>query len=292
MNGLNVAEVNRAPAMAGGYIFNSPEFQSLKTGNLRYFGLFKHDQVLARLCFTIDKDQAVSGHQATFGSFDSESELSAELAKFFLKEVGILLQAGGIKEVIIKHWPECYIGADAMQEIFAELGYGLLSSEINQHLVVQEKAFNLVIRKNERKKLNQCLNKGYTFKILSRDDLARVYQLVTKTRLRRGYPVSMAYEQLYKNIESLPDQFLLFGLFDKDTGHHSGGQSLNRYCRENGVNPFSLHIAWCKQTPWCNRCAEINVFDLFLDNWKDKASTNLLNKKRPPKCPDHNTSIA
>lgn len=216
MNGLKIREVRQAPTIAGGFIFNTPEFQSLKTGILKYFVLFKNDQLYARLCFSLDKNQAVSGHQSTFGSIDSVYPVSEEEAKYFLEEAGRMLKADGIKEVIIKHWPDCYADSDSMQKIFSELGYELMSNEINQHLIVQDQEFKLLIRKNERKKLNQCINQGYSFKILSIDDLAAVYQLVTQTRVRKGYPVSMDYELLYQTIQSLPDKYLLFGLFAKD----------------------------------------------------------------------------
>jgi len=83
----------------------------------------------------------------------------------------------------------------------------------------------------------------------------------------------------------------MFGFYDGDTGHHSGGQSLYDWCHNNNIHPFKLHIAWCKRLPWCSRCAEIDVVKLFLNQWKQKDTVGLLNKNRPPKCPDHDQWI-
>ena len=102
-----------------------------------------------------------------------------------------------------------------MHKIFINAGFRVINTEVNQHLLVLESEFKLLIRKNEKKKLNQCIKQDYTFKLLSIDELADIYQLVTETRVRKGFPVSMAYDGLHQTIMSLPDKYLLFGLFDQ-----------------------------------------------------------------------------
>lgn len=69
----------------------------------------------------------------------------------------------------------------------------------------------------------------------------------------------------------------LFGFFAEETAHHSGGQSLHRYCRENNINPLKLHIAWVKMAK-CHRCLEVDLYS----NLKPQ-----LNRRVPPKCVDH-----
>jgi len=214
MNSLQVKEVAQVPKIEGGFVFNTPEFQSLKTGETKYFGLFDKQRPIARICFSIDKNQAISGYQASFGSIDTEYPLLEETAKYFLEQACMSLESDGIKEVIVKHWPECYGDSNKLSGIFNEVGFKEIVSDTNQHLVVQEE-FKLLIRKNERKKLNQSIKQGCTFTSLSVDDLTDVYQLVTETRKRKGYPVSMAYDKLYQTIKILPDKYLLFGLFDQ-----------------------------------------------------------------------------
>jgi len=38
----------------------------------------------------------------------------------------------------------------------------------------------------------------------------------------------------------------MFGFFGTETGHHSGGQTLHRYCKDKRVNPKELYIGWVK----------------------------------------------
>ena len=216
MNGLKVREVNQVPAIAGGYIFNTPEFQSLKSGEMKNFVLFESEQAIGRISFTIDKSKAISGHQATFGSFDSQSSLSKEMAYYFIDKVCKSLKDYGTKDIIIKHWPDCYRNTIAFEEIFDQAGLRVINRELNQYLVVDEKDFQEIIKKNERKKLNQCIKNEYTFKILSVAALKEVYDLVTNTRTRKGYPVSMTIGDLKRVIKLMPDKYILFGLFDSE----------------------------------------------------------------------------
>lgn len=216
MSSLQVKEVSKLPKIEGGFVFNTPEFQSLKTGKAKYFVLFGDEGVIARICFSINRNQAISGHQATFGAIDAVLPLASETAKYFLEQVCVSLGKDGVQVVIIKHWPECYVDSISLNEIFSEVGFREINSEINQHLVVQEEEFARLIKKNERKKLKQSMNHGYTFKKLLIADLPDVYQLVTETRTRKRYPVSMTYDKLEETIKLLPDKYLLFGLFDQN----------------------------------------------------------------------------
>jgi hypothetical protein len=69
----------------------------------------------------------------------------------------------------------------------------------------------------------------------------------------------------------------MFGFFGSETGHHSGGQSLNNYCKEHKLNPKNLYIGWVKKCG-CLRCAENSIYNHL---------NPLLNKNRPSKCREH-----
>lgn len=69
----------------------------------------------------------------------------------------------------------------------------------------------------------------------------------------------------------------MFGFFCEETGHHSGGRSLYRWCRENDISPMDLHIAWVLNTK-CHRCAEIYLF---------RDLSPKLNKNAPARCRSH-----
>jgi len=66
----------------------------------------------------------------------------------------------------------------------------------------------------------------------------------------------------------------LLGFFTNDYGHHSGGQSLWYYCRDNHIHPLDLYLGWVEGVP-CTRCAEREVYD---------ALKPLRSKKAPAGC--------
>ena len=66
----------------------------------------------------------------------------------------------------------------------------------------------------------------------------------------------------------------MFGFYGEETGHHSGGKSINGFCRENNINPLGLYIGWTANTG-CIRCAENKLFD----DLEPK-----LNQNRPKRC--------
>ena len=70
----------------------------------------------------------------------------------------------------------------------------------------------------------------------------------------------------------------LLGFYGSETGHHSGGQSLHKWCKQHSVDPLSLSIAWVKGAA-CHRCLEVNLV---------AGLSPSLNRKAPPGCRIHN----
>lgn len=69
----------------------------------------------------------------------------------------------------------------------------------------------------------------------------------------------------------------MFGFFQWDSGHSSGGISLHNYCKRNSLSPKKLYIGWLEKCG-CTRCAEYYF-------WRDLQPE--LNRNRPPVCQQH-----
>ncbi len=69
----------------------------------------------------------------------------------------------------------------------------------------------------------------------------------------------------------------MFGFYGAATTHHSGGQTLNRYCGEKHLSPRVLYIGWVEKCT-CSRCVENDLYDCLKPE---------LNKKRPARCKKH-----
>ncbi len=83
----------------------------------------------------------------------------------------------------------------------------------------------------------------------------------------------------------------MHGFWGASAGHHPGGQSLYRWCRQHWVRPGELWLGWATREPWCGLCAEVELARALLDRWDRRREVGLLNAK-PPKCADHGAMLA
>lgn len=63
--------------------------------------------------------------------------------------------------------------------------------------------------------------------------------------------------------------------------HHSGGQSIYDYCKEQRLHPLDLYLGWVEGVP-CRRCAEREVY---------AALGRGLCKRAPARCRVHSTPL-
>jgi hypothetical protein len=77
----------------------------------------------------------------------------------------------------------------------------------------------------------------------------------------------------------------MHGFYCDSTGHHSGGQSVFKWCQETNVSPGDLFLGWAVAPSWCSRCAELDLSYQFQKEGVRLLS--LLNKVRPPACVLH-----
>ncbi len=211
---LTIDQPTVMPELPAGHLFNSPAFGALQEGAIWRFVLHEAGNPLARIWFAINDQTAVSGAGATFGSVDFARQADEPALLQFLSGVLDRLQQQAIRRVVIRHYPFYYAHTDAADRAIRSLGFRQEVEETDQYLEVDGVAFTDKLRANERKKLRQCYEAGYTFRQLPAAALAEVYRLVVATRQRRSYPVSMSLAALRAAQTAMPDKYLLFGVFD------------------------------------------------------------------------------
>lgn len=103
---------------------------------------------------------------------------------------------------------------------------------------------------------------------------------------RRGWRKTPKHVLYVGGLTGTSDRFLtrigdliadVYGFYGSTTGHHSGGQSINKWCIDSNVHPSDLFLGW-KTHVQCLRCAETQAYTEF---------SPLLNRKRPPCCMGH-----
>lgn len=196
------------------HFFNTPEFLSLKELKSSRFVLKNENVVIAEINFISLDKVAISGYQATFGSFDLYTGITQNSLGFFLTEIEKELKYAGIEQMKIRHWPSAYPSSELVEYGLQSAGFELICTNINQHLTISPQAFPTKIRYSEQKKLAQCHRQQFIFKQENEEALERVYDLVVDARKRKSFPVTMSFEALSKGVKARPENYLIFSVYD------------------------------------------------------------------------------
>gem|GEM_PF-1960821 len=210
-----IRQLPAPPDLHAGFLFHSPAFHALKPKPQIHFGFWNKEVYQTGISFCLKDNTATSGERATFGSFSFVQLPSKEILWGCIRQMESSLFKRDIKQVVIKHWPSVFLIEDPIPEVLSDIGYNCVSKDTDQYLPINRAEFSDRIRYNELKKLKKCQRNGYQSMQLSTNWLGPVYRLIQASRKRKGYPVTMRFEEVQEAFNHL-DNYLLFGAFDGD----------------------------------------------------------------------------
>lgn len=212
---IQIREISLQQSMEGAHFFNSTPYLLNKQFQVRGWQLFG-DQPMAQIFFYIKEDVAISGYQSTFGSFDFSTLLSEQELNWFICALIQQLELLKVKTIEIKGFPNYWENSKLIHKVLVGNGFIESTSEINQHIPITHLTYNQVAKRNEIKKIKQCIKMGFEFFRVELDSLPDIYQLIRKTRERKNYSTSMTFEALESTIKHNPANYLLFVVKDKE----------------------------------------------------------------------------
>ncbi len=212
---LRIREITPIESMEIAHFFNSSSFLLNKPFEVKGWQLLG-DQPLAQIFFHMKEEVAISGYQATFGSFDVTEEMTGTELVWFIKSLVNELKEGGVNKIKIRHFPSHFSNAHLILKALEQFGFNKVLTEVNQHIKVNKPNFEDVADRSEVIRSNKCEKLGYRFKISQIDDLPVIYELIENTLSRKGNRPSMSFADLKKTIETCPENYLLFTLWDKN----------------------------------------------------------------------------
>jgi hypothetical protein len=203
------------------FLFNESRHRySQSEGNWSTFSLVngQNEQVVAQIHFCISNSIASSPCQAPFGSVEFSSSLPPEALSSFLLEVEQKLKSIGVKKIIIKDTAHHYRPQQStlLSALFLNLGFIASNAEINSAIEVDAIDFESKLSLAEIKRLKRGRQEKFEFRILSMEMLGQVYSFINDCREERGMKLSMTLSQLKNTLKNCPDDFLLFGEFQKE----------------------------------------------------------------------------
>ena len=203
------------------FLFNEARHRySQSENNWSTFSLVNEqaEQVVAQIHFYVSNSMASSPCRAPFGSLEFPSSLAPETLSSFLTEVEQKLKSKGVKKIVIKDQAHQYRPKQStlLNTLLLNSRFITINAEINSAIEVNETTFEDKISHAEVKRVKRCRQEKLEFRVLPMEMLDKVYSFINECREERGMALSMALPQLKSTVQNCPDDFLLFGVFQKD----------------------------------------------------------------------------
>jgi hypothetical protein len=186
------------------FVFRNPESDIIAFENPR-----------AKIYFTHSGNSIVSLGRSPFGSFITDQEATHSDLTAITKQVITWCSDHQIVNVFIRCFPEIYAPNESkvFQQTLLENGFLMRYNDITQVLMVSSKQLTQDVHKKRRvKKANQL---GFRFSKIAIDSLEEAYSLFVESRQSKNYPVTMTFKELNEMFVRFPEEYLLFGVFDK-----------------------------------------------------------------------------
>jgi hypothetical protein len=200
------------------FLFNEPfHLLSQPCSPAFIFHLFStRNRIEARFNLFIWADQAMSPFRAPFGSVEFNARLENQYLDFFLDHVEEFVLSKGLKQLSLKGYPFCYAPEQAqiLTQCLLRRGYRINHSALSYYLPVTVSPFELALHHSEKRRLKKCLLANFQFQEEILPDLAEVYAFVKASRLRRGYPLTLGWEDFNTLFTQFPEQYQVFTVKD------------------------------------------------------------------------------
>ena len=195
------------------FLFHRPKFifRDSQTSVVRF------ENQSAEIYFSNHQQSLISLPASPFGGFLTDREISKGDLLACLNEIHEWSARNSISEVVIRLFPNEYHPefAAMITETLMEASFRVLYTDVTQYIpVTGNGSMELDIHKKRRLRNSDAL--GFQFRSLTSDFLDQSYALFVQSRDNKGYPVSMSLDGLRNMFVLFPDEYLLFGVFDKE----------------------------------------------------------------------------
>jgi hypothetical protein len=200
-------------------IFNRPEhlrLQSFEGWHSFYILNDTSKKVEAGIFFHVQDYRAVSPLRAPFGSIEFSEAVSLSFLYEFIGFFEKSLRKMGVREIVIKNPPTPYHAErmELLQVFLQNSGYQILTAEPGACIIVSDESFESRIHTSQKQLLVQCRKADLHCKQLSVDQLPTIYTFISKHLTKKGYKLSMAYDDLQNTVDVFAAEFFLFAVFD------------------------------------------------------------------------------
>jgi hypothetical protein len=196
---------------ASTFLFHRPEFIFRDPGSQ----ILTFQNSAASIFFTKLGNSLISLDKAPFGSFHLESDATLLNIKDLLSEIEKSCADQGVVLLTIRSFPQLYSPkkSELIEKALREHRFVVRYNDVSQVVPISQEAMPLNVHKKRRVRKAAAL--GFHFIEIAEDNLTEAYTLFVESREQKGYPVSMTLEDLRAMFKRFRNEYLLFGVFDK-----------------------------------------------------------------------------
>jgi hypothetical protein len=168
----------------------------------------------ATIYFTKNINNLTSLEKSPFGSFILEQNASDVDLTLLFEKIQDWSLTNNIAILTIRCFPEVYDKDQSaiIQRALLRSGFAVKYEDITQVIPISEK---MDLNTHKKRRIRKCLALGFTFRQLGVDLLSESYSLIVESRNQKAYPITMTMKELEHMFILFPEDYLLFGVFDK-----------------------------------------------------------------------------
>lgn len=177
----------------------------------------KNNRILASLYLNVSDDAASSVVRSPFGTLECTDDFPAEALYNFLQFVEAVCRERKIRSIVLQEAPGAYAPEKRalLASFLINLGYSTVRAEVTACLNVTGEIGDKM-HPNEYQVLQKSRLAGLSYNIVPNDQLDLVYGFIAVCHQRKGYTLSMNFQDLQRTIAKFPTRFLLSCVFDKE----------------------------------------------------------------------------
>jgi hypothetical protein len=202
------------------YLFNQPFYlrkQACEQVYIFYLLHKKSNRAYARFHLSVGDGKGTSPCLGTFGSVELNPQLPAGYLDEFIGYIDRFALKSGLRQIQIKSYPFCYAPevSALLSACLLRQQYQLVYTDLNYHIPVTQHAFTHIIHHSEKRRLQKSIKKGLLFAEETKPDLPLIYRIIAESRIRKGYPVTMNFDDFRQLFDDFPGIYKIFSVRDE-----------------------------------------------------------------------------
>ncbi len=194
------------------FLFHQPKFVFRNPDD----GVIPFENSIVKIYFSRTGDSLISLDRSPFGSFILDDRASENDLISIINEIEDWSRAMRVTSLVIRSFPEIYQSHKSMlvKNTLLAAGFIIKYLDITQAILISKE--NMSLNTHKKRRLRKAEALGFNFRLLSIEFLEESYQLIVESREHKDYPVTMSLADLTSMFKLFPDEYLLFGMFDKN----------------------------------------------------------------------------